>query len=245
MATVTMWSPNIAAFSKEYRVYAIDVMGQPSKSIPGQPICNAADFVSWLTATLDALQLDRVFLIGMSFGGWLALNYAVAAPQRVRKLVLLSPGGLLPMVRQFAMRGMLMVFFTTRLTVNSFFRWLGITDRTFPKVLDLMYLGMKHFRMPLETARVGPSVISDEDLRTLHVPTLILYGEHESSAIRQGLWNARAVSSLSARANWCHGLVTRCAPASMKSWIPGFSISSTIGTAASPNASLPDSRRGR
>ena len=34
-ATSTMWSPNIADFSKDYRVYAIDVMGQPSKSIPG------------------------------------------------------------------------------------------------------------------------------------------------------------------------------------------------------------------
>ena len=34
MATATMWSPNISAFSKEHRVYAVDVMGQPSKSIP-------------------------------------------------------------------------------------------------------------------------------------------------------------------------------------------------------------------
>ena len=34
MATSAMWSPNIADFSKDYRVYAIDVMGQPSKSIP-------------------------------------------------------------------------------------------------------------------------------------------------------------------------------------------------------------------
>jgi len=33
-ATSTMWAPNIADFSKDYRVYAVDVMGQPSKSIP-------------------------------------------------------------------------------------------------------------------------------------------------------------------------------------------------------------------
>jgi len=98
MATLTMWWPNIAAFSNDYRVYAIDVMGQPSKSRPNEPIGNVADFVSWLSATLDGLELDRVFLVGMSFGGWLALNYTVAAPQRVRRLVLLSPGGLLPMV---------------------------------------------------------------------------------------------------------------------------------------------------
>jgi hypothetical protein len=53
MATLTMWLPNISAFSKDYRVYAVDVMGQPSKSTPYQPISNTQDFVSWLTATLE------------------------------------------------------------------------------------------------------------------------------------------------------------------------------------------------
>ena len=179
MATLTMWSPNVAGFSKNHRVYAIDVMGQPSKSRPGDPICNTADFVSWLTATLDGLHLDRVSLVGMSFGGWLALNYAVAVPQRVRKLVLLSPGGLLPMVRQFTMRGMLMVTLPTRFTVNSFFRWLGFTDLAYAHMLDLMYLGLKHFRMPIETARIGPAVVPDGELCTLNVPTLLLIGDHE------------------------------------------------------------------
>ena len=179
MATLTMWSPNIAAFSREYRVYAIDVMGQPSRSRPDEPIANVADFASWLTATLDALHLDRVYLAGMSFGGWLALNYAVAAPQRLRKLVLLSPGGLLPMVRQFTVRGMLMVWLPTRRTVNSFFRWLGFTNRAYANLLETVYLGLKHFRMPIETARIMPAVIADEALRTMRVPTLLLIGDHE------------------------------------------------------------------
>jgi pimeloyl-ACP methyl ester carboxylesterase len=179
MATSTMWSPNIAAFSHDYRVYAIDVMGQPNKSRPDLPISSAADFVSWLTAILDALHLERVSLVGMSFGGWLALTYAVAVPQRVRKLVLLSPGGLLPMVRQFTIRGMLMVAFPTRRSVISFFHWLGFTERVYANLLDLIYLGLTHFRMPLETARVLPTVLSDEDLRTMKVPTLLLIGNHE------------------------------------------------------------------
>ena len=179
MATSTMWSPNIASFSREHRVYAVDVMGQPGKSHPGEPIRSAADFVAWLTATLDALRLDRVALVGMSFGGWLALNYAVAAPQRVRQLVLLSPGGLLPMVRQFTIRGVLMAQFPTRFSVNSFFRWLGFTDAAYANMLELMYFGLKDFRMPLETARVLPAVVSDEQLRTMRVPTLLLIGDHE------------------------------------------------------------------
>ena len=184
MATSAMWSPNIADFSKDYRVYAIDVMGQPSKSIPDEPIRNAADYVAWLTATLDGLHLDRVSLVGMSYGGWLALNYAMVAPERVQKLVLLSPaGGLLPMVKQFSLRGMLMSSFPTRFTVNSFMRWLGFNDHPGEAdarpILELMYLGLKHFRMPQETLRVMPTVFSDDELRAMHVPTLLLLGDHE------------------------------------------------------------------
>jgi pimeloyl-ACP methyl ester carboxylesterase len=33
--------------------------------------------------------------------------------------------------------------------------------------------------MPLETARIWPAVVSDEELRTMTVPTLLLIGEHE------------------------------------------------------------------
>ncbi len=178
-ATSTMWSPNIADLSHDYRVYAVDVMGQPGKSLPAEPIRGAAEYAAWLTATLDALHLRRVCLVGMSFGGWLALNYAMSAQDRVEKLVLLSPGGFLPMVTQFNLRGMLMVLVPTRVSVNSFMHWLGFTGIGARSVLDLMYLGLKHFRVPGETARIRPTVFSDDELGTVRAPTLLLIGDHE------------------------------------------------------------------
>jgi pimeloyl-ACP methyl ester carboxylesterase len=186
MATSVMWSPNVADFAKSHRVYAIDIMGQPSKSIPSEPIRNATDYVGWLTETFDALHFDRAALLGMSYGGWLALGFAVATPERLSKLVLLSPGGLLPLVRQFKLRGMLMTFVPTRLTVNSFMHWAGFTDAPgrpdATSVLDLVYLGQKHFRMPPDTLRVAVNAanpLSDDDLRALHVPVLLLIGDDE------------------------------------------------------------------
>lgn len=176
MGTLTMWSPNVGDFSRDYRVYAIDVMGQPGKSIPDAPIRSAADYVEWLTATLDALRLDRIALVGMSYGGWLALNYAIAEPTRVQTLVLLSPAAaFLPIVRQFTVRGMLMAMFPSRILVNSFMRWLGFADDPG----GLTRLGLKHFRIPTETLRVMPTAFSDDALRAMHVPTLLLIGEQE------------------------------------------------------------------
>jgi len=183
MATSVMWSRNIADLSKGHRVYAIDVMGQPGKSLPDEPIRDEADYVAWLTATLNGLRLDRVFLAGMSFGGWVALMYAAAAPERVHKLVLLSPGGVLPIARPFRLRGMLMVFFPTRFAVNSFMHWAGFRDaphETFVQhACEVMYLGMKHFRMPQDTLRIAARPLSDDELRGMRVPVLLLMGDRE------------------------------------------------------------------
>ena len=183
MATSLMWAPNVAAFSRHHRVYAIDVMGQPGKSIPAEPIRSAADYVSWLNTTLYGLRIDRFALAGQSFGGWLALNYAIAQPDRVEKLVLLSPGGLLPLVPQFKVRGMLMMFVPTRFTVNSFLRWVGLSRASAGPdvrlVMELMYQGIRHFRFAPETTRILPNAFSAGELSMMNVPTLVLIGADE------------------------------------------------------------------
>ena len=87
------------------------------------------------------------------------------------------------MARQFALRGLAMVWFPTRFTVNSFMRWLGLNERAgdtaTKRVLDLFYLGLKHFRVPVETLRVMPVMFPAAQLRAMRVPTLLLVGEQE------------------------------------------------------------------
>lgn len=53
-----------------------------------------SDLVYHYLDLLDALRLERVHVVGASFGGWIAAELAVAAPHRVRSLVLLSAAGL-------------------------------------------------------------------------------------------------------------------------------------------------------
>jgi len=47
--------------------------------------------MDWLDALFGALDLHSASLRGHSYGSWLALNYALHAPHRVHKLVLLDP----------------------------------------------------------------------------------------------------------------------------------------------------------
>ncbi len=184
MTTLTIWLPNIADLAEDYRVYAVDTMGHPSKSIPADPIRDSSDFVAWLADTLDGLHLDRVRLAGISLGGWIGLSFAKTAPERVEKLVLLSPAASLqPLTKQFFVRAILSGIIPTRGMMNSFFAWMGLAatpgDDVAQRVLDLIWLGGKHFRVPPEVRRVMPTVFSDDELRALTMPVLLLIGEDE------------------------------------------------------------------
>ena len=46
-------------------------------------------------------------------------------------------------------------------------------------VRELTYLGLKHFRVPVETLRVMPVLFPEDRLRAMRVPTLLLIGDHE------------------------------------------------------------------
>jgi pimeloyl-ACP methyl ester carboxylesterase len=87
----TAWFANIAELSAHHRVYAVDVIGDAGKSIAECLLEKRTDYADWLKAVFDGLNIDRDYLLGHSYGGWLALNMALAYPDRLRKIVLLAP----------------------------------------------------------------------------------------------------------------------------------------------------------
>jgi pimeloyl-ACP methyl ester carboxylesterase len=184
-ATVTMWSANIADLSQEYRVYAVDLIGQPGKSIADACFTKREQLVPWFTELLDALKVEKANLVGQSYGGWFTLNYAIQAPERVNKIVLLSPAAcFMPLGRQHMLRGAPMFFFPSPSTVRSFKLWethgnsINTPEKMalFNQKVELLYLGFKYFRIQGES---NPDIFTDEQLRSLQVPTLLLIGQQE------------------------------------------------------------------
>ena len=90
----TSWLPLLPTLAAAHRVTMIDAIGQVSKSIATKPITEAAHLVAWLDETLRALGIDRAAMVGMSLGSWIATQYAVAFPDRVDRLALIGPVGL-------------------------------------------------------------------------------------------------------------------------------------------------------
>jgi len=89
--TSTMWYPSIACLSERFRVYALDTINDIGKSRPTRPLQNRRDCAEWLGDVLVELGIKQASFAGVSFGGWLAVNFALNAPDQVRQTVAISP----------------------------------------------------------------------------------------------------------------------------------------------------------
>ncbi|MEE2056205.1 alpha/beta fold hydrolase [Rhodococcus artemisiae] len=93
-ANSSTWRGDIASWSRNFRVFAVDMVGEPGLSAPSRPRLDTDAVTLWLDDVLDGLGLTHSALVGMSLGGWSALDYTLRRPDRVDRLALLCPGGI-------------------------------------------------------------------------------------------------------------------------------------------------------
>jgi 3-oxoadipate enol-lactonase len=82
------WDVQFMKFSKSHRVIRYDVRGIGESARPETPFSHSQD----LYALLEFLRIDRAHVIGLSFGGAIALDFAIEHPVMVDRLVLAAPG---------------------------------------------------------------------------------------------------------------------------------------------------------
>ncbi|OLR95022.1 alpha/beta fold hydrolase [Actinokineospora bangkokensis] len=88
----TAWLREVGAWSRGLRVHSVDIPGEPGLSADNR--LAMPDHAPWLAEVLTGLGVERVALVGVSMGGWIALDFARRHPDRVRRLVVLNPAGL-------------------------------------------------------------------------------------------------------------------------------------------------------
>jgi pimeloyl-ACP methyl ester carboxylesterase len=181
-ASSLMWAPNIEELSAQYRTYAIDQIGDFGKSVCSKPLASFSDLVAWLDELFDALKLrSEVSLVGVSYGGALAVHYALHAPGRLNKIVLLAPACTVLRVRASFWARVAVIMITRRRGIDSFFRWIfADMQRNDPKwvdgALDQLRLNMRSLQRRKTPI---PPVLKGAEWRKLTVPTLFMAGEHD------------------------------------------------------------------
>lgn len=89
---VSNWELTIPALASRYHVWAPDQIGFGASD---KPMINyrIATLVDFLEAFCKKLAIDKAAVVGNSLGGWTAMAFALAHPERVEKLVLVDSAG--------------------------------------------------------------------------------------------------------------------------------------------------------
>jgi pimeloyl-ACP methyl ester carboxylesterase len=86
------WLEQLPVLAAGHRVITLDLPGFGYSPMPAQPI-SISDYARLLDRLLGELAIDAAAVVGNSMGGFIAAELAIAFPQRVERLVLISAAG--------------------------------------------------------------------------------------------------------------------------------------------------------
>lgn len=165
---------------RDFRVHAVDVLGQSVKSADVRLRVDGDEYGRWLRDVLDGLGLAHVHLVGVSWGGFVAVRLAALDGARIARLALLVPAGLVktPPWTGFTRMGWPMLkyrLFPSEHRKREFLSNLltTTTDDWLP------YLGeaFDAYRMDMRV----PMLARDAELAGFHAPTMVVAADDDAS----------------------------------------------------------------
>jgi len=158
-------------------VYALDTLGEPGGSVQTSPITTARELGEWLHATARSLGLSRFSLVGMSYGGWIAVHFAGEHGDMVSSLVLLDPAIGAVTMKRVLRQGMLVAL--TQILPPPLRRTVARRIDAEPLVFDARLrrgptLAFRKFQRRIPTYAQLDNPTPDGILESIHVPTLLV-----------------------------------------------------------------------
>lgn len=168
------WVPRIPSLTERFRVYAVDVIGEPGLSAETRPPLDSGRYARWLDAVLDHFGVSRAAFLTSSFGGWLALDYATRRSERVNALALRCPIGLGPMKKGFVVKAVLLSLLGEKGRRKSVAGTIGVPETS--PIVEHQLLVAAHYRY-----RTGPfPVFGDAALGRLAMPVYAVAGADDA-----------------------------------------------------------------
>lgn len=178
------WRYQLADLSAAHRVYALDIIGSAGKSAPVRPPYDGPGYAEWLSDVLNALHVRDATFIGISNGCWLIFKLAALAPKRIRRAVLLSVNGMVPVRFPFflaryrladTLRNLAADHLITRELVRRAFLLTVPRDQAVDEhEIEWFYVLTRHYSF-----KYPPGCLSSDEQRVLIAPSMLLMGQRD------------------------------------------------------------------
>jgi len=171
------WMGNFGAVAAGYHVYAIDQIGFGHSDKPLLDY-KIATFVDFLYAFMQTQNIGKATLIGNSFGGWIALDFALHHPGTVEKLVLVDSAGL-AWQQPLAELNPSSLAATRTLVESVFYDKKMVSDGAVQQVFTDRMRNNDGYTIQRTVAGFAIPQFEDAKLASIHVPTLVMWGRQD------------------------------------------------------------------
>lgn len=193
-SSLQTWDQWSAELKSQYRIYRLDL---PGFGLTGADVGLENESVDYMVNMLDGfvtkLGLQRFFLVGNSLGGYYAWNYAVAHPEKLYKMVLMSASGYpqdMPFwlgLASFPGLHWITPYMMPKFMVNMTAQSAYAHDESLTEDVKARYFDMSqrrgnrasyvsHFR---QLRKISDDSAYSEKVKDVLVPTLLMWGEKD------------------------------------------------------------------
>lgn len=170
----------LAPLLERFRVYAVDVIGQSVKTPHQRPSVKNNDYGIWLGEVFDGLGVRSASVIAVSWGGFAAIRLAAHAPQKIDRLALLVPAGI---VNGYAWQGL------TKLAIPMMMHRMFPSEARFKKFMSNLLTTLDDDWLPyMRDAFDGfhmdmrvPMLARPAELAGFEAPVLVVAGDQDVS----------------------------------------------------------------
>ena len=205
------WEPQVRRLSRRYRCITCNARGYPPSAIPDDPHAYSQDRArDDVLAVLDALNIERAHVVGLSMGGFATLHFGLAYPERARSLVVAGVGyGAQPEQRArfqseadttanlLRTQGMA-AFAQTYSTGPTRVQFQNKDPRGWQEFAEMLAehsaAGSAHTQQGVQKQRPSLFELTDQ-MRTLTVPTLIVTGDEDWPCLAPGVFMKQTITS--------------------------------------------------
>jgi len=157
-----------------YRVFLPDLPGFGEAHLPPQP-WSVNDYMEWVNSYCEKQKISPFFLLGHSFGGSIAVKFALKHPEKIKKLFLIDSAG----IRKKTIKIEIIKKIASIFKKFAFFPGYSLIRKFFYKIIKSDYLYITRGIMKETLLKVLNEDLS-KDFSGISVPTVIIWGKKDN-----------------------------------------------------------------